>query len=77
MDREDVSILITSIRNSLYHKNFLVAMTKLVELKKMLVAWKLEGEIDPLIAELGKLAREKGDTDVLDAKLKELDTKVL
>lgn len=76
MDREDVSIQIASIRNALYKKNFLVAMTKLVELKKLLVAWKLEGEIDPLISELGKAMRAN-DADVLDAKLKELDAKVL
>jgi hypothetical protein len=78
MDKEDVTILIASIRNAIYHKNFLVAMTKLVELKKMLNLIHLESKVEALIGELGRMSREPHpDTDLLDAKLKELDAQIL
>ena len=77
MDKEDVSIEIASIRNALYHKNFLVAMTKLLDLRKMLKAWNLEHHVEPLIPELAKAAKANADTAVLEAKLKEIDVMVL
>jgi len=78
MDKEDVTIEIASIRNALYKTNLLVAMTKMVELQKMLKAWSLDGRVTPLLKELTSLIHHKNpDTSVLDAKLKELDAMVL
>lgn len=78
-DHDDVDILVASVKNSLFKKNYLVAFTKMMELKHVLKSWNLDDQIDPLISNLAALQRRSSheqDSTVLAAKLDEVEAMV-